>query len=78
MREKGKRDIKRKLNVINYARKIGNVKKACRYFGISRSIYNDWIEKYEELGEQGLINSKPCPVNPRLRIPKYIEHRFSR
>ncbi len=34
-----KRDIKRKLSVTNYAKQIGNVKKACRYYGISRSIF---------------------------------------
>ena len=69
------RDIKRKLNVINYARQIGNVKKACRYYGISRSIYYEWLEKYKLYGEKGLINSKPCPENPRLRTPKHIEEK---
>jgi len=32
-----------------------------------------WVEKYKLYGEKGLINSKPCPENPRLRTPKYIE-----
>jgi len=35
MTVKEKRDIKRKLNVINHAKKIGSVKKACRYYGVS-------------------------------------------
>ena len=70
-----KRDIKRKLNVINYARQIGNVKKACRYYGISRSIFYVWVKKYKLYGEKGLINSKPCPENPRLRTPKHIEEK---
>jgi hypothetical protein len=31
MTVKEKRDIKRKLNVIHYAKKTGNVNKACRH-----------------------------------------------
>jgi ACT domain-containing protein len=42
MTVKEKRDIKRKLNLINHAKEIGNVKKACWYFGISRSTYYVW------------------------------------
>ncbi|NQT76847.1 MAG: IS481 family transposase [Bacteroidetes bacterium] len=75
MTVKEKRDIKRKLNLINHAKEIGNVKKACRYFGISRSTYYVWIERYEKDGEKGLINSKPCPENPKLRTPMYIEEK---
>lgn len=75
MTVKEKRDIKRKLNLINHAKEIGNVKKACRYFGISRSTYYVWVERYKKDGERGLINSKPCPENPKLRTPKYIEEK---
>jgi transposase InsO family protein len=73
MTVKEKRDIKRKLNAINYAKKIGNVMKACRYYGISKAVYYVWIERYGQYGEAGLINKKPCPENPKLRTPKYIE-----
>ena len=55
MKVNEKRDIKRKLSVINYAKQIGNVKKACRYYGISRSIFYVWIERYKLYGEKGLI-----------------------
>jgi len=75
MTVKEKRDIKRKLNLINHAKEIGNVKKACRYFGISRSTYYVWVERYKKSGEKGLINSKPCPENPKLRTPMYIEEK---
>ena len=73
MTVKENRDIKRKLNVINYAKKIGNVKKACRYYGISKSIYYVWIERYKQYGDVGLINKKPCAENLKLRTPKHIE-----
>jgi hypothetical protein len=35
---KAQRDIKRKLGVLNYAKEIGNVSKACRYYGISEKL----------------------------------------
>ena len=72
---KEKRDIKRKLDVFNYAKKIGNIKKACRYYGISRSVYYVWVKRYRHHGEAGLINKKPCPENPKLRTPKHIEEK---
>jgi len=37
-----RRDINRKLRVLRYAEEIGNVTKACRYFGISRESYYSW------------------------------------
>jgi IS30 family transposase len=66
------RDIRRKLRVINHAKETGNVARTCRYFGVSRQSFYLWKKSYEELGEQGLINSKPCPINPRLRTPPEI------
>jgi len=69
MTVKEKRDIKRKLNVINYAKKIGNANKACRYYGVSKAIYYEWVKKYKNEGEKGLINQKPCPENLKLRTP---------
>lgn len=70
---KSKRDIKRKLAVLNYAKETGNVIKACRHFGISKTIFYKWKAKYASEGEKGLINKKPCPENLKLRTPKYIE-----
>ena len=32
-----------------------------------------WKKAYETKGEQGLINSKPCPENLKLRTPKATE-----
>ena len=39
---KAQRDIKRKLGVLNYAKGIGNVSKAGRYYGISREARYTW------------------------------------
>jgi len=75
MTVKEKRDIKRKLNVINYAKKTGNVNKACRHYGVSKTIYYEWIKKYKKQGEKGLINQKPCPENLKLRTPIEVEEK---
>jgi len=62
MDSKSNHDIRRKLKVLKYAEEIGNVCKACRYFGISTSSFYHWKRKYKELGERGLINSKVYSV----------------
>lgn len=73
MNTKEQSDIRRKLKVLNYGKESGNVSKTCRYFGISRETYYKWKRDYEQKGESALINSKPCPQNPKLRIPLHIE-----
>ena len=73
---KAKQDIRRKLRVLNHAKKIGNIRKTCRYFGVSRAIFYRWRDAYDEFGEEGLINKKPCPENRTLRIPVEIEEKI--
>ena len=70
------RDIRRKLTVLNYGRETGNVSRTCRHFGISRETYYQWKRAYEAEGEKGLINSKPCPANPKLRLSQPIEEKI--
>jgi transposase len=66
-------DIRRKQKVLAYAKEVKNVSKACRYYGISRETFYQWKKAFETQGEKGLINSKPCPENPKLRTPEHIE-----
>lgn len=73
---KAQRDINRKLRVLNYAKEIGNISKACRYFGISRESFYRWKRAYDKRGEKALINKKPCPENPKLRTPPHIEEKI--
>jgi transposase InsO family protein len=73
---KAQRGIKRKLRILTYAEEIGNISKACRHFGISREGFYKWKRAYAGSGEKGLINSKPCPENPSLRIPAEIEEKI--
>lgn len=70
------RDIKRKLKVLEYAQEIGNISKTCRYFGISRQSFYAWKKALAEKREDGLINSKPCPENPKLRTSPEVEKKI--
>jgi len=76
MNRKAEHDISRKLKVLNHAKEIGNVSKTCRYFGICRETFYTWKRSYKTKGEQGLIDSRPCPENRRLRTPKPIEEKI--
>jgi len=67
------RYIKRKLYVLNYAKQVGDVKKACRYFGIARSTFYEWRNQYKNGGEEGLARKKTGSVNHPKRTPKPVE-----
>lgn len=73
MNQQAQRDIARKLKVLNYAKEINNISKTCRYFGICRETFYTWRRNYVANGEKGLIDSRPCPENHKLRTPKEIE-----
>ncbi len=70
------RDIRRKLRVLKYFEQRGNIAKTCRHFGISRQTFYDWRSRFEKDGESGLINHKPCPENPRLRVAPEVEEKI--
>lgn len=72
MSTKAQREISHKLRVFAHAKRCGNVSLTCRYFGISRDTFYRWKKNYKSKGEQGLINSKPCPENPKLRTAEPI------
>ena len=76
MNRRAEHDISRKLKVLNHAKEIGNISKTCRYFGICRETFYTWKRSYEAQGEQGLIDSRPCPENHKLRTPKPIEEKI--
>ncbi|GEM_PF-2333151 len=68
MNEKAKRDISRKLRILEHAKTTGNIAKTCRYFGVSRDSFYTWRKAYNKSGETGLINNKPCPDNPEYAV----------
>lgn len=52
------REIHRKKRVIEYAEKVGNVRKGCRYSGVARSTSCLWRAKHRELGDEDLVNRR--------------------
>ena len=75
MDRQAQRDIRRKLNCLRFAQEHGSNLLACRKFGVSKSSFYRWKARYRDQGEEGLINSKPCPQNPALRTPVKIEEK---
>ncbi len=73
---KEKSDIARKLRVLKHVLETGNVSQTCRYYGISRKTYYEWLNSYQKNGEKGLINKKPCPINMPLRTSSEIEDKI--
>ena len=51
MKQQAISDIRRKSKVLAYADEIGNVSKACRYYGVSRETFYRWKRAYEAEGE---------------------------
>ncbi len=76
MNEKAKRDISRKLRILDHAKNTGNDAKTCLYFGISRDSFYTWRKAYDKSGEMGLINNKPCPENPNRCVDIAIEEKL--
>jgi transposase len=59
-------NAKSKYNIIKYALKTNNVSKTCHLFGISRTIYYRWYNRYKSHGIEGLenkVNKKPAMPN---------------
>ena len=76
MNRKAESDIRRKTKVLEYAKECGNVSFACRKYGVSRDSYYRWKKQLETEGVEALINSKPCPENPNIRVAPEIEERI--
>ena len=58
------RKIRHRLGMIRHAQEVtGNVALTCRYYGVSRPTFYKWLNRYEELGEEGLRDGSSRPLN---------------
>jgi transposase len=64
--------IRQKKRVIEYAEDIGTVRKACRYYGVARSTFYLWQERYHELGDEGLMSRMCGPHNHPKKTPEGV------
>jgi hypothetical protein len=55
------RDILRKKRVLEHAERIGNIRKACRYYGVSRSAFY--------LGKKAYETHSRSPGSPGFAYP---------
>ncbi len=66
------REIQRKSRVIEYAEEIGNVRKACRYYGVARSTFYLWRTRYRKCGDEGLMNRRRVAHNHPNKTPAEV------
>ena len=66
------REIRRKRRVLEYAEKHGNINTTCRRFGIARSTFYLWRDRYRELGEAGLARRRQCSHNHPNKTPNEV------
>lgn len=43
-------EIRNKQKVFEYAKTVGNISKAYRYYGISKETYYEWQRRYKDRG----------------------------
>lgn len=64
----------RKYQVLAYAQGIGNVREACRDFGVVRSSFYRWKKAFSEEGRAGLLRKKPIARSHPRQIPyEFVE-----
>ena len=69
------RQVRRRLAVLRHVEEVtGNVAMTCRYYGISRQTYYDWLRRYETGGVDGLRDRSRRPrTSPNATRPEVIE-----
>jgi transposase-like protein len=62
--------VRRRAIILEYAQGIGNIKAACRDFGVPRSSFYRWKKAYAKDGRAGLVRKKPVARSHPRQIPR--------
>lgn len=68
------RKVRARLRMLqHYEQVTRNVSRTCRFFGMSRTQFYIWLQRYRERGEAGL-RDRPCgPRQSPFRTPPHLE-----
>ena len=62
-----------RLGVLHHVEEVThNVAKTCRYYGIGRTAYYEWLNRYQKEGEEGLRDKSRRPHNSPMATPVEI------
>jgi transposase-like protein len=70
------RGASRRLAILRHCEKVThNVSKTFRYYGISRTVFYKWKQRYEEGGLEGLqdLSRSPLSIAPRRLTSRWWE-----
>ena len=68
-----RRKVKARLRMLEHYQKISrNVSQTCRFFGISRSQFYIWLQRFERKGAEGRRDRSRRPSMIRYRIPPEV------
>lgn len=68
--------IQQKLSVLELAEALGNISKACRQRGVSRTQFYEWKRRFQTHGIEGLRDLPPIPKNHPFTTPKEVQEKI--
>jgi transposase len=65
-------NLRKKLFILEYAKAIGNARKACEEFSIPRSSFYDWKKAFAKEGKTGLLRKKPVAKSHPRKLKQSV------